>query len=75
MRVTIKGQVTIPKAIREKLGIHAHTEIDFVEESDRVFLRTSGKKSEKPDRFDRVRGAATVRMTTEEILRLTRGDP
>ncbi len=38
MRVTTKGQVTIPQHIREKLGITPATEVDFVEEEGRVFL-------------------------------------
>ena len=38
MRVTIKGQVTIPQEIREKLGITPAVEIDFVEEKDRIYL-------------------------------------
>jgi len=38
MRVTIKGQVTIPQEIREKLGITPAVEVDFVEEKDRIYL-------------------------------------
>jgi AbrB family looped-hinge helix DNA binding protein len=38
MRVTIKGQVTIPQEIREKLGITPAVEVDFIEENDRVYL-------------------------------------
>ena len=38
MRVTTKGQVTIPQHIREKLGITPATEVDFVEEEGRIFL-------------------------------------
>ena len=38
MRVTSKGQVTIPQHIREKLGIFPATEIEFVEEKDRVYI-------------------------------------
>ena len=37
MRVTTKGQVTIPQHIREKLGITPATEVDFVEEEGRIF--------------------------------------
>lgn len=37
MRVTTKGQVTIPQDIREKLGITPATEVDFIEENDRVY--------------------------------------
>jgi AbrB family looped-hinge helix DNA binding protein len=38
MRVTTKGQVTIPQHIREKLGITPAIEVDFVEEGGRIFL-------------------------------------
>ena len=45
MRVTTKGQVTIPQHIREKLGITTSTEVDFIEEKGRVFIvkRKGGK--------------------------------
>lgn len=73
MRVTTKGQVTIPLHIREKLGLNAHSEVEFVEEKGRVLLKKS--KGGKPTtRFRSLRGIATVRMTTDEILALTRGD-
>ena len=45
MRVTTKGQVTIPQHIREKMVITPATEIDFVEEDGRVYLvKRKGKK-------------------------------
>lgn len=74
MRVTTKGQVTIPQHIREKLGITPATEVDFVEEKDRVFLvkRKGGKSA--TGKFTRLRGVATVKMTTDEIMALTRSD-
>ena len=74
MKVTIKGQVTIPKEVREKLGIQPLSEVEFVEEQGRIFLvkKESGKTDKT--RFARVRGSATARMSTEEIMRLTRGD-
>ncbi len=72
MRVTTKGQVTIPQPIREKLGITPNSEVDFVEDGDRVYLqRKSGHHSEK--RFRALRGIATVKMTTDEIMAMTRG--
>lgn len=72
MRVTTKGQVTIPQHIREKLGIAPNTEVDFVEEGDRVYLlRKSSDRSGK--RFRALRGIATVKMTTDEIMAMTRG--
>jgi AbrB family looped-hinge helix DNA binding protein len=74
MRVTTKGQVTIPLAIRESLGIVPSSDVEFVREVNRVWLRkrkpgaTPGRNLVAP-----MRGRATVRMSTEEILHLTRG--
>lgn len=74
MRVTTKGQVTIPQHIREKLGITPTTEVDFIEEEDRVFLvkQKGGKSATR--KFAKLRGTATVKMTTDEIMALTRSD-
>ena len=74
MRVTTKGQVTIPQHIRQRLGITPNTEVDFVEENGRVYLIKKKTPSRKKNRFQRFRGVATVKMTTEEIMALTRGD-
>lgn len=72
MRVTTKGQVTIPQHIRERLGITPHSEVDFVVENDRVVLVKKGTTGE--GLFDRFKGVATVKMSTDEIMALTRGD-
>jgi AbrB family looped-hinge helix DNA binding protein len=74
MRVTSKGQVTIPRHIREKLGIKPETEVEFVEENDRVYIVIKQKAQNRYNKFRKVRGAAPVRMTTEEIMSLTRRD-
>ena len=71
MRVTSKGQVTIPKPIREKLGITSHSKVDFVEENGRIYL-VKGEQEDSP--FRRLRGAGSVQMTTDEIMALTRGE-
>jgi AbrB family looped-hinge helix DNA binding protein len=72
MRVTTKGQVTIPQNIREKMGITPATEVDFVEEEGRVFLVKQKRKKAATRKFAKLRGAATVKMTTDEIMALTR---
>jgi AbrB family looped-hinge helix DNA binding protein len=72
MRVTSKGQVTIPKEIREKLGIRPNMDVEFVEEGRKVYIRKGPKSEENP--FNAFRGIATVKMTTDEILALTRGE-
>jgi len=71
MRVTTKGQVTIPQRIREKLGITPSTEVDFVESDGGVLLRVLKRRDREG--LVRTRGSATIRMTTEQILALTRG--
>ncbi len=74
MRVTTKGQVTIPLHIREKLGITPATEIDFVEEEGRIFLVKRKEAKAAVRKFAKLRGSATVKMTTNEIMALTRSD-
>ena len=74
MRVTTKGQVTIPQHIREKLGITPATEIDFVEEGERVFLMKRKGQKAATRKFAKLRGVATIKMTTDEIMALTRAD-
>ena len=73
MRVTTKGQVTIPQEIREKLEITPAVEIDFIEEKDRVYLVKRKGTPKKIHKFRKLRGIANVKMTTDEIMALTRG--
>jgi len=74
--VTSKGQVTIPKKVREHLGIQPGTAVDFeLTPSGEVVIRTAGRRRRpRRSRFAKLRDRATVRMRTEEILALTRGD-
>ena len=75
MRVTSKGQVTIPLAIREKLNIKPASSVDFkIAEDGRVYIVKVENPEEKPNRFAKLRGAGTVKMTTDQIMELTRGD-
>ncbi len=74
MRVTTKGQVTIPQEIREKFGITPAVEVDFVEEKDRIYLVKREGEPKKTYKFRELRGIANVKMTTDEIMALTRGN-
>ena len=74
MRVTTKGQVTIPQHIREKLGIFPAMDIEFVEEKNRVYIVKKEGHGNRKNKFRKLRGVATVRMTTDEIMALTRKD-
>ena len=71
MRVTTKGQVTIPRNVREKLGIAPHTNIDFREDKGRFYI-VKTTKTKQTNKFKKFRGIATSKMTTDEILKLTR---
>jgi AbrB family looped-hinge helix DNA binding protein len=75
MRVTSKGQVTIPVDIRLKFGLLPGTEVEFVVEDERVSIvpRAGGPSDGRGTSIvRRLRGSGTVRMSTEEILALTR---
>ena len=73
MRVTEKGQVTIPKDLRDALGIGAGSELEFEKANDTIVVR---KVNDGPTRgeqlAERLRGRGDVRMTTDEIMALTR---
>jgi len=75
MKVTTKGQVTIPQEIRERLGIGPGAEVEFEIEGKTVKI-TPTKKVGKVGKqiVGRMRGKATVRLSTDEIMALTRGD-
>jgi len=74
MKVTTKGQVTIPLEIRERLSIHPGTDVEFTVEGNVVRLVPAQRGQVRGKRvIERLRGRATVRMTTDEIMALTRG--
>jgi AbrB family looped-hinge helix DNA binding protein len=71
--VTRKGQVTIPKPVRDLLGIRPGTEVSFDLAPDgRVVLTTLVPRPATT--YGRFRGAAGPGMTTDEIMALTRGE-
>jgi antitoxin PrlF len=73
--VTTKGQVTIPKKVRDYLGLVPGSAVSFEVSGEReVTLRPADPRSRRPkSRFAKLRGRATVSMRTEDILALTRG--
>jgi AbrB family looped-hinge helix DNA binding protein len=76
MRITSKGQVTIPVEIRERLGLLPNSEVEFEVEGNAVRIRKArGRHVRGRGRsvVERLRGKATTGMSTDEIMALTRG--
>ena len=73
MKVTTKGQVTIPARIRHELDIRPGAEVEFEVEGHVVKLIPVRRPRLHGQRIvERLRGRATVRLTTDEIMMLTR---
>jgi AbrB family looped-hinge helix DNA binding protein len=78
VRITSKGQVTIPQAIREQAGFLPNTEVEFIVDGDLVML-VKATEARKPTRGQLVvqhlrRHGANFTMTTDELMALTRGE-
>lgn len=76
MRITSKGQVTIPQHIREKAGLLPNTEVEFAYERGRVLLKPAGRRSSRGERaVARLRGSLRhLKMSTDQLMALTRGE-
>jgi AbrB family looped-hinge helix DNA binding protein len=78
MRITTKGQVTIPVEIREKLGLLPNSEVEFEIVGNTVRMRKARRVRDAGRRgksiVQRLRGRGSVRMSTDAILALTRGE-
>ena len=74
MKVTTKGQVTIPREIREQFGILPHTEVRFIRRGQKVYLEKIKDDGRGRALVEHMRGRGTGAMTTDEIMALTRGE-
>lgn len=75
MRITSKGQVTIPQDIRERFGLLPHTEVEFVVEGSVVVLRKAETGNARAREWlRRYRGSADAGLSADEIMQLTRGE-
>lgn len=76
MRITTKGQVTIPVEIRETLGLLPYTEVEFelMDGWAKLKKKEDGQRARGRRIVEAMRGRADAGLSTEEILALTRGD-
>jgi AbrB family looped-hinge helix DNA binding protein len=74
MRITSKGQVTIPIEVRQRLGFLPNTEVQFkVRGNEAVIQRVKGGRTRGAKLIEHMRGSGDSGMTTDEIMALTRG--
>jgi AbrB family looped-hinge helix DNA binding protein len=76
MKITSKGQVTIPQEYRNRFGLLPDTEVKFVAKGKSLRLikcKSKGKRGAGWKLVQRMTGTATTKMTTDQIMKLTRG--
>lgn len=75
MKLNSKGQVTIPAPLRERHGLQEGDEVDVIEDGDLLrIVRVKGSPTRGRRVVDRMRGRALTTMTTDQLLKLLRGD-
>ncbi len=74
--LTIKGQVTIPKHIRDALGLKPGSSVSFAVNADGevVVQRAQAANGRKRDRFEAARGKAEVKWRTADLMALLRSE-
>jgi len=78
MKVTVKGQITIPQALRERFGLHPGTEVEFMAKADALRLRARKHTKKGASAFDawlvKAAGSARTKLSTDQIIAATRGE-
>jgi len=75
VRLTSKGQITIPQGIREKLGLLPMTEVEFDIVGDSVRIRKKGGRQSRGQMLlEAMRKAPKPLLSTDEVMALTRGE-
>jgi AbrB family looped-hinge helix DNA binding protein len=72
--VTAKGQITIPKAVRDALGVTPGSKVEFKPlEDGHIAIVNEGSNPKPPSRFQKLRGTAGPGLSTEQLMELLRG--
>lgn len=74
MLITSKGQITIPKAFREALGLLPHTDVEFERVGDELRIRKAKESVRGKNLIQAMAGKSDISMSTDEIMQLTRGE-
>jgi antitoxin PrlF len=73
-KVTSKGQVTIPKPVRDHLGIVPGSQVAFRRAADGSIVIEKADGTRQPSRFAELVGSAGPGLSTDEIMAMTRGE-
>jgi len=76
VKLTSKGQITIPRALREQFGLLPDTEVTFEAAEDGVLIKPAARSRRRQLQawIRRARGSASVKLSTDAIMKLTRDD-
>jgi AbrB family looped-hinge helix DNA binding protein len=78
MNVTVKGQITIPQALRERYGLQPGTEVEFVAEEGALRIRPRQRGKRAATAYDKwlakAAGCARTNLTTDQLMAITRGE-
>lgn len=74
MRISNKGQITIPAHLREELGLFPSTEVEFKARGDQLILRKAPTQDRGKLFVERLRGKGQIKITTDEIMAMTRAE-
>jgi antitoxin PrlF len=74
VRVTTKGQVTIPKRLRDELGLGAGCEVEVDRDGNTIVIRRADGSSRGRQIAERLRRRGNIAFSTDEIMDFTRGD-
>jgi len=74
--MTSKGQITVPKHLRDAMGLEPGCKVDFEtnDEGKPILVKCGPPEESSPDRFDEVLGTADIKWRTDELMALLRGD-
>jgi antitoxin PrlF len=73
--VTQNGQITLPKAVRDHLGLTPGSQVDFRQTADGSVVLLRADHASQIDRFEKLRGHAGAGQNTDAIMASTRGEP
>lgn len=75
MKISERGQITIPKKMRDQFGLFPDSEVIVEPSADGVLVRPVNSRREQVEQWlEKAVGAGNGKFTTDEIMAMTRGE-